>query len=172
MSNSTLPGWKSQCRNRPSKGGAGLRITLIAAAPSCFRPGRNGQGWRLDGCGPRAGPSTRRRPWPRTPATSRPQAAYVPHLLNMLQQVVAYEDPTAEDPAAFGAISAPVLVLHGSDTIPFYHASARHLADHIPNAQVREIPGAGHAVPLTHPKTLAKTFAEFFVAARPSGLVS
>lgn len=97
---------------------------------------------------------------------------YVPHLLNMLQQVVAYEGPTAEDPAVLGAISAPVLVLHGSDTMPFYHASARHVADHVPNARVREIPGAGHAAPLTHPETLAKTFAEFFVAARPSGLVS
>ncbi|MBF8185227.1 alpha/beta hydrolase [Nonomuraea sp. K274] len=97
---------------------------------------------------------------------------YVPHLLNMLQQVVAYEGPTAEDPAVLGAISAPVLVLHGSDTMPFYHASARHVADHILNARVREIPSAGHAAPLTHPETLAKTFAEFFVAARPSGLVS
>ncbi|GII92451.1 alpha/beta fold hydrolase [Sinosporangium siamense] len=93
-------------------------------------------------------------------------ARYVPHLLNMLQQVVAYAGPTAEDPAVLGAISAPVLVLHGSDTMPFYHASARHVAGHIPNAQVREISGAGHAAPLTHPETLAKTFAEFFVAAR------
>ncbi|MGP3936869.1 alpha/beta fold hydrolase [Nonomuraea sp. KM88] len=97
---------------------------------------------------------------------------YVPHLLNMLQQVVAYEGPTAEDPAVLGAISAPVLVLHGSDSMPFYHASARHVADHVPHARVREIPGAGHAAPLTHPETLAKTFAEFFVAARPSGHVS
>ncbi|MGI5268779.1 hypothetical protein ACQEUU_06490 [Nonomuraea sp. CA-218870] len=31
---------------------------------------------------------------------------YVPHLLGMLRQVVAYQGPTAEDPAVLGAISA------------------------------------------------------------------
>jgi pimeloyl-ACP methyl ester carboxylesterase len=92
---------------------------------------------------------------------------YAPHLLNMLRQVAAYEGPTAEDPAVLGAISAPVLVLYGSDSMPFYRAGARHVAGHVPNARVREIPGAGHAAPLTHPETLAKALAEFFVAARP-----
>jgi pimeloyl-ACP methyl ester carboxylesterase len=92
---------------------------------------------------------------------------YVPHLLNLLQQVMAYEGPTAEDPAVLGAISAPVLVLHGSDTrLPFHHASARHVADHVPNARVREIPGAGHAAPLTHPEALAKALTEFFAPAQ------
>ncbi|MGP3937934.1 alpha/beta fold hydrolase [Nonomuraea sp. KM88] len=94
---------------------------------------------------------------------------YVPRLLNLLQQVVAYEGPTAEDPGVLGAISAPVLVLYGSDTMPFYPASARHAADHIPNARVREIPGAGHAAPLTHPEALAKALTDFFGATRRSG---
>lgn len=94
---------------------------------------------------------------------------YVPHLLNLLQQVVAYEGPTAEDPAVLGAISAPVLVLYGSDTMPFYPAGARHVADHVPNARVREIPGAGHAAPLTHPEALAKALTDFFGATRRSG---
>lgn len=92
---------------------------------------------------------------------------YVPHLLNLLQQAMAYQGPTAEDPAVLGAISAPVLVLHGSDTrLPYYHASARHVADHVPNARVREIPGAGHAAPLTHPEALAKALTEFFAPAQ------
>ncbi|MEO3891516.1 alpha/beta hydrolase [Nonomuraea sp. B5E05] len=95
-------------------------------------------------------------------ATSR----YVMHLLNLLPQVMAYEGPTAEDPAVLNAISARVLVLYGSDTLPFYQAGARHVAVHVPDARVREVPGAGHAAPLTHPEAIAKALTEFFV---PSG---
>ena len=43
---------------------------------------------------------------------------YVPNLLNLLQQPMEYEGPTPDDPAVLGAISAPVLVLLGSDTKP------------------------------------------------------
>jgi len=87
---------------------------------------------------------------------------YVPNLLNFFKQVREYEGPTADDPAVLGAISAPVLLLSGSDTSPFFTASARHVADHVPNATVHEIPGAGHAAPLTHPEALAEALAEFF----------
>jgi pimeloyl-ACP methyl ester carboxylesterase len=89
---------------------------------------------------------------------------YVPHLLNLLQQWMAHQGPTAEDPAVLGAISAPVLVLHGSDTRPFFTASARHVADHVPNARRHEIPGARHAAPLTHPAALAEALTEFFAS--------
>lgn len=65
-----------------------------------------------------------------------------------------------------GAISAPVLVLHGADTKPFLTASARYVANHVPNARVHEIPGAGHAALLTHPKELAEVLIEFFAPAQ------
>jgi pimeloyl-ACP methyl ester carboxylesterase len=90
---------------------------------------------------------------------------YVPNLLNLLQQVMEHGDPAA-DPAVLGAISAPVAVLLGSDTKPFFTASARHVADHVPNARVHEIRGAGHAAPLTHPEALAKALIEFFAPAQ------
>lgn len=90
---------------------------------------------------------------------------YVPNLLNLLQQVMEHGDPAA-DPAVLGAISAPVAVLLGSDTKPFFTASARHVADHVPNARVHEIRGAGHAAPLTHPEALAKALTEFFTPAQ------
>ncbi|MDN5918820.1 MAG: alpha/beta hydrolase [Pseudonocardia sp.] len=93
---------------------------------------------------------------------------YVPHVLNQLQQVMAYAGPTPADPAVLGAISAPVLALHGSETMPFYHASAQHVADHVASARVREIRGAGHAAPLTHPEALATALTEFFAPAQQS----
>jgi pimeloyl-ACP methyl ester carboxylesterase len=90
---------------------------------------------------------------------------YVPNLLNLLQQLVEHGDPTT-DPAVLGAISAPVMVLHGSDTKPFFATSARHVADHVPNGRVQEIRGAGHAAPLTHPEALAEALTEFFSPAQ------
>jgi pimeloyl-ACP methyl ester carboxylesterase len=91
---------------------------------------------------------------------------YVPNLLNLLQQWGQYEGPTPDDPAVLGAISAPVLVLHGADTKPFLTASARYVTDHVLNARVHAIPGAGHAALLTHPETLAETLTEFFARAQ------
>jgi pimeloyl-ACP methyl ester carboxylesterase len=86
---------------------------------------------------------------------------YVPNLLTHFHQVMEQGDPIA-DPAVLGAISAPALVLHGSNTKPFFTTMARHVADHVPNARLQEIPGAGHAAPLTHPEALADALAEFF----------
>ena len=91
---------------------------------------------------------------------------YLPNLLNFLQQLREYEGPTAADPTVLGAISAPVLVLRGSDTKPLAATSARHVADHVANARVEEIHGAGHAAPLTHPEALAAALTKFFASAQ------
>jgi pimeloyl-ACP methyl ester carboxylesterase len=91
---------------------------------------------------------------------------YVPNLLNFQQQAMEYEGPTPDDPAVLGAISAPVLVLHGADTKPYDLAAARHVADHVPSARIQAIPGAGHAAPLTHSEALAEALTEFFSPAR------
>ncbi|MFI7744800.1 alpha/beta fold hydrolase [Kocuria rhizosphaericola] len=91
---------------------------------------------------------------------------YVPDLLNFFQQQVKYQGPTHEDTAVLGAISAPVLVLIGSDTKPYATAGARYVADHVPNARMQEIPDAGHAVPLTHPEALAEALTAFFSPAQ------
>jgi len=90
---------------------------------------------------------------------------YAPNLLNLLHQFMEHGGPTA-DPAVLGAIQTPVVVPHGSDTRPFFAASARHVADHVPNARVQEIAGAGHAAPLTHPEALAEALTEFFSPAQ------
>ncbi len=90
---------------------------------------------------------------------------YVPNLLNLLQQAMGAEDPSA-GPAMLGAIQAPVAVLLGSVTKPFFTTSARYVTDHVPNARIHQIPGAGHAAPLTHPEALAEALTEFFAPAQ------
>jgi pimeloyl-ACP methyl ester carboxylesterase len=91
---------------------------------------------------------------------------YVPNLLNLLQHEMEYEGSTADDPAVLGLIQAPVVVLLGSHTKPFFTGSARYVADHVPNARVHEIPDVGHAAPLTHPEALAEALTEFFAPAQ------
>jgi pimeloyl-ACP methyl ester carboxylesterase len=90
---------------------------------------------------------------------------YVPNMLGILQELKEHGDPTT-DPDVLGAIQAPVVVLLGSDTKPYFTASARHVADHIPNARIQQIPGIGHAAPLTHPEALAEALTEFFSPAQ------
>jgi pimeloyl-ACP methyl ester carboxylesterase len=93
---------------------------------------------------------------------------YVPNLFSFFTQLREYEGPLLDDPAVLGAISAPVLVLHGADTKPFLGRSARHVAGHVPNARIQAIPGAGHTSPLIHPQPLAKALTEFFSPAQQS----
>jgi pimeloyl-ACP methyl ester carboxylesterase len=95
------------------------------------------------------------------------EATYVPVLLNDIQQGSQSEGPSSADPEILGRIGAPVLVLHGPDTInPLFAACVRHVADHVPNTRIQQIPDAGHAAPLTHPETLAEALIEFFSPAR------
>jgi pimeloyl-ACP methyl ester carboxylesterase len=94
---------------------------------------------------------------------------YVPQLLEFLRQQAQNVGPTHEDPAMLGAISAPVLVLVGSDTKRYAIAYARHVVDHVPNARVREIRGAGHAAPLTKPEALADALTELLAPPQRPG---
>lgn len=96
-------------------------------------------------------------------------ARYISRLLDHLQaqENVEADDPTG-DPAVLGAISVPALVLTGSETKPLFTTSAQYVVDHVPHARVREIPGAGHAAPLTHPEALAEALVEVFAPAQPA----
>ncbi|MDA1362748.1 alpha/beta fold hydrolase [Glycomyces luteolus] len=90
-------------------------------------------------------------------------ARYVPAMLDFFGQQMQQDGPVPEDPALLGAITAPVLVLHGSDPTPYVAAGVRQVVDYVADTQVQEISGAGHAIPLTHPEALADAIAEFFM---------
>lgn len=47
-----------------------------------------------------------------------------------------------------GGVQAPVLILWGTETLPFFEAAAREVAACLPNATLGEIPGSGHGAPL------------------------
>ena len=91
---------------------------------------------------------------------------YIPVLLNDIQQSMQSDGPDPADPEILGRISAPMLVLHGPDTKSFFTAAARHVADHVPDARIQQIPHVGHAAPLTHPEALAEALTEFLPPAQ------
>ena len=55
---------------------------------------------------------------------------------------------------ALTSLSAPVHVIEGSHTSPVDHAICNVLRRHVPHARHTLIAGAGHMMPLTHPKPL------------------
>jgi pimeloyl-ACP methyl ester carboxylesterase len=64
-----------------------------------------------------------------------------------------------ELPAVLGALAevrVPTTVLTGDRDRMIAPCSARHLADAIPGAELRTIPGAGHYLPGSHPTALAE----------------
>ncbi|MFB9906449.1 alpha/beta fold hydrolase [Allokutzneria oryzae] len=68
-------------------------------------------------------------------------------------------DRLAVDPSSLAGLGVAVTVTTGERTLPVYRAVVREIADRLPEARVREIPGAGHAPQLSHP-------AAFVTAAR------
>lgn len=90
---------------------------------------------------------------------------YVPNILNLLQQAMTGERPVTDDPAVLGAIKAPVAVLLGSDTKPFFTPSVRAMSSTTsPMRACRRSPASGTPRPLTHPEALASAITEFFPA--------
>ena len=92
-------------------------------------------------------------------------ARYVPVSLRELEQAATSETPDFSDPAVLGQITAPVLLLHGERTGPFAADSLRHLDSHLPDTEIREIPGAAHFGPLLTPEAVATELIRFFTAA-------
>lgn len=88
-------------------------------------------------------------------------APNVPADLRALQNV----DPTAPsatDPTALATIAAPVLVLRGDrSALAWFERMNQHVADHVPDSEVRTIPGAGHWGPALAPEPVAAELIRF-----------
>ena len=60
----------------------------------------------------------------------------------------AAPEPTPMTCDDLRSIEAPVLILYGSDTLPYFEAIAKEVAACLPNATLEEMPGAGHGAPV------------------------
>ena len=91
-------------------------------------------------------------------------AVGVPELLVFFQQVMAAEGPGPDAPEALAQVTVPVLLLTGTETLlrAAFGNAARHIAAHVADAQVREVPGVGHFAPVVAPEPVAEELATFF----------
>ncbi len=91
-------------------------------------------------------------------------ARCVPAMLQFVRQDATYEGPRSTDPNILATVSAPVLLLRGQQTLlgTWFADAARHIAQHVVDAHVRELPGIGHFAPVLAPVPLAKELISFF----------
>jgi pimeloyl-ACP methyl ester carboxylesterase len=95
-------------------------------------------------------------------------AENVPVLLRLLEAGDEGDNYSPTDASLLGQITAPVLVLLGSNAgalWPWFTESARYIAEHIPNVSVREIPDAGHCGAWVKPERYAEEIIRFFTEA-------
>ena len=83
--------------------------------------------------------------------------------LAVLEQGSAYEGPKATAPAALARLDMPVLLLQGerSNAGSWFHACVRHVADHVPHAEVCELTDLGHLAPMVDPAPVADEIVGF-----------
>jgi pimeloyl-ACP methyl ester carboxylesterase len=95
-------------------------------------------------------------------------AGCVPAMLRFVQEDVSYEGPRSTDAEALGMITAPILLLRGQQTAlgTWFADAIRHIAQHVSDPHVRELPGAGHFAPVLAPEPMAKELIRFFESAR------
>ena len=88
----------------------------------------------------------------------------VPELLVFFQQLMAAEGPGPDAPEALAQVTAPVLLLTGEETLleAAFGNATRHIAAHVVDAQVREVPGVGHFAPVVAPEQVSAELISFF----------
>jgi len=91
-------------------------------------------------------------------------AGCVPAMLRFVQEDASYEGPRSTDAEALGMIAAPILLLRGQQTAlgTWFADAIRHIAQHVSDPHVRELPDAGHFAPLLAPELVAKELIMFF----------
>jgi pimeloyl-ACP methyl ester carboxylesterase len=91
-------------------------------------------------------------------------ATRVPAMLQFVQADASYAGPRPTDPEALATVRVPVLLMRGGQTAlrAFVADATRHIATHVPDSQVRELPGAGHFAPVIQPERVALELIQFF----------
>ena len=93
-------------------------------------------------------------------------APNVPVQLQEFEQLFESGVSGPTDPSALATIDVPVLLVHGSRSVPdpWFVDSVRHVAAHVDDVRVCEIEGAGHLGPAVESETVADELGRFFAA--------
>jgi pimeloyl-ACP methyl ester carboxylesterase len=71
--------------------------------------------------------------------------------------LASYHDLTVD----YDAVAVPSLHLYGEYEIPWVRRHARYMTDRLPDAEVQEIPGAGHVSTVDEPEVVVDALREF-----------
>lgn len=95
-------------------------------------------------------------------------AGGIPAMLRFVQEDQAHQGPRPTDPDGLRQVAAPVLLLRGQRTRlgTFFADAVQYLAQHIPDAEVRALPGVGHFAPLLQPEAIADELITFVESIR------
>jgi pimeloyl-ACP methyl ester carboxylesterase len=95
--------------------------------------------------------------------------ALAPNVSVQLQEFPQMLRPESSptDPSALAKITVPVLLMHGtrSNPHPWFINGVHHVAQHVTEPYVRQIPGAGHLGPILEPEPVANEIRQFFTTA-------
>lgn len=93
-------------------------------------------------------------------------ARYMPTFLAELEQDTPGEGRDPTSPSTLATITVPVLLLHSARSARrvFFSAAVRHVARHVGDVAVRELPGSGHWAVTFAPELVADELATFFAS--------
>jgi pimeloyl-ACP methyl ester carboxylesterase len=92
----------------------------------------------------------------------------IPALIRLIQQAASYVGTRSTDPGTLRKITVPVLLLVGHETrqAVWFTEAAHHIAKHVADPEVRELPSIGHFAPVLAPEIIAQELIRFFESVR------
>jgi pimeloyl-ACP methyl ester carboxylesterase len=94
-------------------------------------------------------------PWAGIEARSRQYMADRIHLIEAGMPALAEDNFGILAEGRLEALDLPVMILTGTDCPPVIPTIAEAIAARLPDVGLAEVPGAGHLLPVTHPKQVA-----------------
>jgi pimeloyl-ACP methyl ester carboxylesterase len=94
----------------------------------------------------------------------RASAPNLPLFLQEMGQLAEAAEPSPTAPSVLTKITAPLLLLHGTQSRRWFRSSLRHVAGYVAGSDIQAIEGAAHFGPHTHPEAVADALARFFSA--------
>lgn len=103
--------------------------------------------------------------WPDLPEATRAAMTRAIHVVPASGPAIYVDRMGLLEPGGFSQITAPTLLLRGTNTHEVIGVINEGLARRMPNAESLIVEGAGHMLPITHPKETASLLRNHFVKA-------
>ncbi|TNF64710.1 MAG: alpha/beta hydrolase [Rhodobacteraceae bacterium] len=100
--------------------------------------------------------------WDDLPGSARAAMTRAIHVVPASAPAIYDDRAGLLKPGVLARITAPVLLLRGSETDPVMAAINDALARRLPDAVSLEVPGAGHMLPISHPDLMAAALRDLF----------